>query len=59
MMLNNRNVYISILETNGENIITTLNRLLYISGSRHLKNRDMHIMSELLEVKHGLGAGDH
>ena len=44
MMLNNRNMYISILEINGESIITMLHKLLDMSDSRHLKRRYMQIM---------------
>ena len=38
---------------NGESIITTLNKLPYMSDSRHLKSRYVHIMIKLLKVKYG------
>ena len=43
----------SIIETNGENIITTLNKVLFMFDSRHLKSRDVHITIKLLNVKYG------
>ena len=53
MTLNNRNMYISILEINGESIITTLNKWPDMSDNRHLKGRYMQIMITLLKVKYG------
>ena len=53
MMLAYRNMEISILEINGESIITTLNKLSYMSHSRHHKRRDMQVTIKLLKVKYG------
>ena len=41
MILNNRNMQISVLEINTEGIISLLNRLLYLSDGRHLKKVGM------------------
>ena len=53
MMLNNRNMQISILQSNGENIITTLNRLPNMPDCWHLKRMYMHIKIKMLQVKYG------
>ena len=52
MMLNNRNMYISILEINGGSIITMLNKLPYMSNSRHLKRMDVQITIKVLKFKY-------
>ena len=54
MVLNKRNMQMSILEINGESIITMLNKLPHMSDSRHLKRRYMQIMIKLLKIKYGL-----
>ena len=38
-MHNNRNMQMSILNVNGKSIITLLNKVPYLSDSRHLKSR--------------------
>ena len=52
-MLNNRNMYINILEVNGEGIITMLNKLPDMPDSRHLKRRYMQITTKPLKFKYG------
>ena len=52
-MFNNRNMYISILEINRKSIIILLNKLPYLSDSRHLKSRYVHISVKSLKVCYG------
>ena len=52
-MFNNRNMKISIPETNGESIIIMLNKLLDIKDSRHLKRGYMQMTIKPLKVKYG------
>ena len=54
LMLNNRNMFISILQINRKSIITQLNKLPYLSNSRHLKSRNGDIVVKLLMVKYVL-----
>ena len=50
MMLDNRNVYISILKINGESIITLLNKLPYLFNSRHPTKRYVHVVIKSLKI---------
>ena len=54
MMLDNRNMQISIFEINRENIINCLNNLPYLSDSRHLKSKQMYIAIKSLKIGYGL-----
>ena len=53
MMFNNRNMQKGILEINVKSIITTLNKLTYMSDSRHLIRRDVLITFKLHKAKDG------
>ena len=53
MILNNRNVPISITEINTESITTLLNKLPHLSDSRHLKNRYVHVIIEQPKIDYG------
>ena len=52
MMLNNRNMQVSILKINGKNIITMLNELPYLSDSRHLKIMYVYIVIKSLKIEY-------
>ena len=52
MILAKPNQQISVLQINGERIITTLNILRYLSDSRHLKSRYTHVTMELLKTEY-------
>ena len=54
MMLNHRNMQISVLEINTESIITPLNKLPYLTDSRHLKCRYVHLVIKSLHMECGL-----
>ena len=53
MLLNNKNMLISILEIDRESIITKLNKLPYMSDSRHLKRRNVQTTIKLVKVNYG------
>ena len=53
-MLNNRIYKISILQLSTKNIITLLNKLSYLSDSKHLESRYAHIAIKLLKIEYGL-----
>ena len=53
-MLNNRNMQLSILEINRKSMLTMLNKLPYLSDSRHLKSMYVHKEIKSLEIKYGL-----
>ena len=50
MMLNNKNMQISILEFHRESIITLLNKLHLLFDSKHLKSRDVYVAIECLRL---------
>ena len=52
-MLNSKNIYVSILEINGETIITTLNKLPYMSDCKHLKRRGVQMTWNHLRLSMG------
>ena len=47
-MLNNRNIEISNIEINRGSIIILLNKLPYLSDSKHPKSRYVHVVIEFL-----------
>ena len=50
-MLNNRKLKISILEINIKSITTLLNKLPYLSNSRHPKSSYVHVVIKLLKIE--------
>ena len=49
---NNMNMEISILEINTESINTSLNNLPYLSDSRQLKSRYVHVAIKLPKIEY-------
>ena len=47
MMLNNRNMQVSILDINRKIITTVLNKLLYPSDSGHGESKHMHVAGKI------------
>ena len=51
--LNNRNMQLRVIETNRKSIITLMSKLQYLSDSRPLKGRHVHVPTELLKTEFG------